>query len=217
MKISLSRFQSVLVINLKGGAARPPISPIGCQKPTPGLHEPPGRKAPLRLIGQGVLSFRRSREASLSGKPATLDGAHTARNPQRMGFCAPVSRAYRRLPCVAVPHAPNPRSVEAPPLPPAAWLAPHGRRLTLTLGRRVMGTFISSAYTLRTVQQVSALVPLTGGWMPQPGHPIPSAALRGGSYSMPMFLRPFFNPQRPNPALVRTGLTARRTAKRWAS
>ena len=133
MKISLSRLHSVLVINLKGGASRPPISPIDCQKPTPGLHEPPGRKAPLCLIGQGVLSFRRSREAALSGKPATLDGAHTARNPQRMGFCAPVSRAYRRLPCVAVPHAPNPRSVEAPPLPPAAWLAPHGRRLTLTL------------------------------------------------------------------------------------
>ena len=73
--------------------------------------------------------------------------------------------------------------------------------LTSALGRRVMGTFISSAYTLRTVQQVSALVPLTGGWMPQPGHPIPSAALRGASYSMPMFLRPFFNPQRPNYAL----------------
>lgn len=134
MKISLSRLQSVLVINLKGGAARPPISPIGYQKPTPGLHEPPGRKAPLRLIGQGVLSFRRSREAALSGSPATLDGAHITRNPQRMGPCAPGSRLGRLLPCVAVPHAPNPRCVEAPPLPPAAWLAPHGRRLTLTLG-----------------------------------------------------------------------------------
>ena len=133
MKISLSRLQSVLVINLKGGASRPPISPIDCQKPTPGLHEPPGRKAPLRLIGQGVLSFRRSREAALSGTPATLDGAHTARNPQRMGFCAPDRRLRRRLSCVAVPHAPNPRSVEAPPLPPADGLAPHGRRLTFTL------------------------------------------------------------------------------------
>ena len=139
MKISLSRLQSVLVINLKGGASRPPISPIGCQKPTPGLHEPPGRKAPLRLIGQGVLSFRRSREATLSGSPATLDGAHTARNPQRMGFCATDRRLRRRLSCVAVPHAPNPRSVEAPPLPPADGLAPHGRRLTFTLGNSNAG------------------------------------------------------------------------------
>ena len=65
-----------------------------------------------------------------------------------------------------------------------------------------MGTFVSSAYTLRTVQQVSALVPLTGGWMPQPGHPIPSAALRATSYSMPMFLRSTYQP-RSNPALKR--------------
>ncbi len=77
-----------------------------------------------------------------------------------------------------------------------------------------MSIFVSSASTLRTVQQVSALVPLTGGWMPQPGHPIPSAALRGTSYSMPMLLRSLFYQPRPNPALVRTALTARRTALR---
>lgn len=79
-----------------------------------------------------------------------------------------------------------------------------GFRLSQALGRRVMGTFISSAYTLRTVQQVSALVPLTGGWMPQPRHPISSAALRGASYSMPMFLRPFSDQPRSNPAVQRT-------------
>ena len=66
----------------------------------------------------------------------------------------------------------------------------------VALERIVMGTFVSSACTLRTVQPVSALVSLTGGWMPQPGHPIPSAALRGASYSMPMFMRSFPDQQR---------------------
>jgi hypothetical protein len=64
-----------------------------------------------------------------------------------------------------------------------------------------MGAFISSARTLRTVRQVSALVSLAGGWMPQPGHPIPSAALRGASYSAPMAMRSFSDQPRSNPAV----------------